>query len=71
MTISPDLLEDIEVEPEVVGNCRPMRIVGNVMKQLRRKAVKLVKVQWGDDEEDRTWEIEENIRRKYPELFAC
>ena len=47
MTISPDQLDDIEVEPEAVGNRKPMRIVGNDTKQLRRKVVKLVKVQWG------------------------
>ena len=44
-TITPDQLDDIEVEPEAVGNRRPMRIVGNDTKQLRRKVVKLVKVQ--------------------------
>ena len=47
VTISPDQLDDIEVEPEAVGNRKPMRIVGNDTKQLRRKAVNLVKVQWG------------------------
>ena len=70
VTISPDQLDDIKVEPEAVGNRKPMRIVVNDTKQLRRKAVNLVKVQWGDDEEDCTWETEEDIRKKYPELFA-
>ena len=45
MTISPDQLDDIEVEPEAVGNRKPMRIVEHDTKQLRRKAVNLVKVQ--------------------------
>ena len=70
VTISPDQLDDIEVEPEAVGNRKPMRIVGNDTKQLRRKAVKLVKVQWGKNENDCTWETEESIRKTYPELFA-
>ena len=43
MAISPDQLDDIEVEPEA------MRIVGNDTKQLRRKAMKLVKIQWGEN----------------------
>ena len=47
VAISPDQLDDSEVEPEAVGNRKPMRIVGNDTKQLRRKAVNLVKVQWG------------------------
>ena len=66
-TIIPDQLDDIEVEPEAVENCKPMRIVGNDTKQLRRKAVKLVKVQWGENVKDCTWETEEDIRKKYPE----
>ena len=70
VTISPDQLDDVEVEPEAVENRRPMRIVGNDMKQLRRKAVNLVKVQWGENENDCTWETEESIRKTYPELFA-
>ena len=70
VTISPDQLADVEVEPEAVGNHRPMRIVGNDTKQLRRKAVKLVKFQWGENENDCTWETKESIRKTYPELFA-
>ena len=70
VAISPDQLDDIEVEPEAVENHKSMRIVGNDTKQLRRKAVKLVKVQWGENEKDCTWETEEDIRKKYPELFA-
>ena len=70
MTISPDQLEDFEVEPEAVGNRKPARIVAHDMKQLRRKSVKLVKVQWSEDENDCTWETEEDIRKKYPELFV-
>ena len=70
MTISPDQLEDFEVEPEAVGNRKPIRIVGHDTKQLQRKAVKLVKVQWGENENDCTWETEENIRKSHPELFA-
>ena len=47
-----------------------MRIVGNDTKQLRGKAVKLVKDQWDENEKDCTWETDEDIRKKYPELFA-
>ena len=70
VAISPDQLDDIEVEPEAVENRKPMRIVGNDTKQLRRKAVKLVKVQWGENEKDCTWETEKEIRKKYLELFV-
>ena len=70
VTISPNQLEDFEVEPEAVRNRKPIGIVGHDTKQLQRKAVKLVKVQWGEDENDCTWETEENIRKTHPELFA-
>ena len=70
MTISPDQLDDIEVEPEPVGNRKPMHIIGNDMKQHRRKAVNLVKVQWGENENDCTWETEESIRKTYLELIV-
>ena len=63
VAISLDRLDDIEVESEAVGNRRPMRIVGKGTKQLRRKTVKLVKVQWGENENDCTWETEESIRK--------
>ena len=69
-TISPDQLDDTKVEPEAVGNRKPMRIVGNDTKQLQRKAMNLVKVQWSENENDCTWETEESIRKTYPELFA-
>ena len=29
----------------------------------------LVKVQWSEDENDVTWELEDKIRRTHPELF--
>ena len=68
--ISPDQLDDIKVEPEAVGNGKPIRIVEYDTKQLRQKAVKLVKVQWGENENDCTWETEKSIREPHPELFA-
>ena len=38
-------------------------------KELRNnKKIKLVKVQWSDDERDCTWEAEEKIRKNYPDF---
>ena len=47
----------------------PLKIVGRDVKQQRNKEVSLVKVQWGEDEADATWEAEEKIRLSYPHLF--
>ena len=47
----------------------PIRILGTETKKLRNREVKLVKVQWGEAEEDATWETEEKMRGLYPFLF--
>ena len=39
------------------------------MKKLRNKVVKLVRVQWGNDPTESTWEPEEMIQACHPELF--
>ena len=45
-----------------------MRIVDHDEKRLRRKVVRLVKVQWSGDAVDCTWETEERMRKAYPEF---
>ena len=47
-----------------------MRIVEHGTKKLRNKVVKLVRVQWGNDPAESTWEPEEKIRASHPELFS-
>ena len=39
------------------------------MKSLRGKEIALVKVQWGTEEGDSTWELEDRMRELYPSLF--
>ena len=58
-----------EIEREASVRRVPRMIVGHDTKQLRNKEVKLVKVQWGEDTEDATWEAEEKMRLSYPYLF--
>ena len=49
---------------------RQVKILDARDKQLRNKTVHLVKVQWqGQSIEEETWEREEKVRAKYPELF--
>jgi len=47
----------------------PHVILDFSMKHLRNKVVKMVKIQWSDNEADVTWELEDDIRKKYPQLF--
>ena len=70
VVVSPGQYEDLEVETAVAKTRKPLRVVGNDMKQLRRKTVKLVKVQWGEDGDDCTWETKESMRATYPKLFV-
>ena len=69
VTISPDELEGVDIEPEATVPKRPIRIVEQSTKQLRNKVVNLVRVQWSENEGDSTWETEESMRRAYPEIF--
>ena len=46
-----------------------MRILGSEIKRLRNREVRLVKMQWGDDESNATWETEEKMHSLYPFLF--
>ena len=68
--VQPALFEDMDVEPNLTIERRPLRIVDKDTKQLRKKIVNLVKVQWSRDDRDCTWETEESIRASNPELFA-
>jgi hypothetical protein len=58
------------VEPEGVLQVHPVRILDRKIKQLRNRAIELVKVQWTwYGPEDVTWEHEDVMRAEYPHLF--
>lgn len=61
--------EDFDVELNLTIQRRPLRIVNRSTKQLRRKFVNMVKVQWSGDERDCPWETEDRIRASNPELL--
>ncbi|XP_073159031.1 uncharacterized protein [Henckelia pumila] len=49
---------------------QPIKIMDRKDKQLRNKLIPLVKVQWSrHGMEEATWELEQDMRQKYPELF--
>ncbi|XP_073123857.1 uncharacterized protein [Henckelia pumila] len=50
---------------------RPIQILDRKDKQLRDKSIQLVKVQWSrHGVEEATWELEQDMRQRYPELFV-
>ncbi|KAK6130131.1 hypothetical protein DH2020_036126 [Rehmannia glutinosa] len=50
---------------------RPIRIIDQEIRQLRKREIPMVKVVWQNHnrDEDATREMEEDIRNQYPELF--
>lgn len=67
--IASIVLTDLVVEPNLTIVRKPVRIVTRDEKRLRNKTVRLIKVQWSDDERDCTWETDSRIRDDYPDLF--
>ena len=46
------------------------KILDHIEKQLRNKTIPIVKIQWKDHTvEEATWELESEIRGRYPALF--
>ena len=61
-------------QPELKANLtyseQPVRVLDHKEKQLRTKMICYVKILWsGQTEREATWELEDTMRRKYPELF--
>ena len=64
-------LNDIEVDEQLNYIEQPIEIVDRKDKQLRNKKIPLVKVVWKHRKgSDATWEVEEEMRRLYPNLFV-
>jgi hypothetical protein len=64
-------LELIVVEQDLTLECRPVHILESSERVMRRRTIKYVKVLWTNQyEREDTWELEELMRQKYPELFV-
>ena len=67
--IEPEIQKELEIEPNLTVIRNPVKIVDKEEKELRNnKKIKLIKVQWSNDEKDCTWEAEEKIRKNYPDF---
>ncbi|KAK6145549.1 hypothetical protein DH2020_022369 [Rehmannia glutinosa] len=62
---TPPLMENLSYTE------RPIRIIDQQIQQLRKREIPMVKVVWQNHnrDEDATWEMEEDMRNQYPELF--
>jgi hypothetical protein len=64
-------LEPIVVQQDLTLECRPVCILESSERVMRRRSIKYVKVLWtNQSESEATWELEELMRQKYPELFV-
>ncbi|XP_071900991.1 uncharacterized protein [Coffea arabica] len=63
-------LEGIEVDETLTYEEGPVKILEREVKELRNKKIPLVKILWRNHGlEEATWELEEEMRRKHPNLF--
>ena len=73
---NPDASHVIEYEPvEIQADLsfveQPVKVLDWQVKSLRNKSVKLVKVLWRNPKvEESTWELESDMRSRYPHLFS-
>ena len=61
--------DTVQVRDNLTYEAQPLKISDRRLKQLRGKEIALVKVQWGIDEGEATWELEDKMRELYPDLF--
>jgi len=63
-------VEDVQVTQDLTYEEQPVAILDRQVKKLRNKEVASVKVLWrNDNREEMTWEAEESMRKRYPQLF--
>nr|AAV43966.1 putative polyprotein [Oryza sativa Japonica Group] len=63
-------LGNIELEKNLTYKERPIKVLEEAERQTRRKTIKFYKVQWSNHSEDEaTWEREDLLRAKFPELL--
>ena len=62
--------KDIKVNDNMTYNEGPVKILKQGVKKLRTKEIPIVKVQWKHhNERDASWELELEMRKKFPYLF--
>ncbi|XP_071917078.1 uncharacterized protein [Coffea arabica] len=63
--------EEIEIDETLTYEKKPVRLLDRKVKELRSKQIPLVKILWKNNGvEEATWEMEEDMKKKYPELFV-
>jgi hypothetical protein len=64
-------VEGLEVQENLTYVEKPVQILEVADRVTRRKTIRMCKVKWNHhSEEEATWEHEDDLMAKYPELFA-
>jgi hypothetical protein len=63
--------EDLEVQEDLTYIEKPTQFLETADRVTRRSTIRMCKVKWGHHlEEEATWETEDELKAKYPELFS-
>jgi len=62
--------EDIQIREDLTVEVPPITLEESRVEERRGKSVNLVKVIWDRRTGDSTWELEEDMRKSHPHLFA-
>jgi hypothetical protein len=64
-------VEGLEVQEDLTYEEKPTHILETADRVTRRNTIRMCKVRWGHQpEEEATWEREDDLKAKYPKLFA-
>jgi hypothetical protein len=62
--------EPLQLQGDLAYKEVPVKVLDRKVQELRTKSIPLVKVLWRNHEiEEASWELEDEIRKKYPSLF--
>jgi hypothetical protein len=65
-------VEGLEVQEDLTYIEKPTQILETADRVTRRNTIRMCKIRWGHhSEEEATWEREDDLMAKYPELSAC
>jgi hypothetical protein len=63
--------EDLDVQEDLTYIEKPTQILEIADRETRRSTIRMCKVKWGHhSEEEATWEREDDLKAKYPEIFS-
>ncbi|XP_028052467.1 uncharacterized protein LOC114256966 [Camellia sinensis] len=63
--------QQIALDDKLIYEEKPIQILDRQMKQLRSKVIPTTKVEWQEHYgKEATWEREEEMKQRYPELFS-